>query len=199
MNDDRINKFANSLKAAKAIMNKVEGQNFDPKTPGNITEEYVDNMIDDNTNYLSELSQEQMVQSQKIPKRTIAETYGKSKMPKAILDSFMDNPPIDPTAPFGHELMMTEIAKKAADSQQAPKRQIAEQHKPAAQQQSGGTGIQLDTKLIEYIVKKTVEETIEQISKKSNINENFRITIGDKTFGGSLTTLNETTKATVKK
>ena len=50
---------------------------------------------------------------------------------------------------------------------------------------------QLDVKLIEFIIKKTVEETLEQVSKRTSIDETIQIKIGDKTFGGKLTVLKE--------
>ena len=52
----------------------------------------------------------------------------------------------------------------------------------------------MDTKLMEYIIKKTVEETLEQVSKKSSIDETIQIKIGDKVFGGKLMTLKEHNK-----
>ena len=49
----------------------------------------------------------------------------------------------------------------------------------------------MDRDLIEYIIKKTVETVLEEQAKKTSIDENFQIKIGDKIFGGKLNVLKE--------
>ena len=49
----------------------------------------------------------------------------------------------------------------------------------------------MDVQLIEYIIKKTVETVLEEQAKKTSIDENFQIKIGDKVFGGKLNVLKE--------
>jgi hypothetical protein len=109
----------------------------------------------------------------------------KSKMPAAILQSFAENPIIDPTMPMGMESMMQEITKKAAPVQEVTQKVFSEST------QTKQSPVQLDTQLIEYIIKKTVEETLEQVSKRTTIDETIQIKIGDKVFGGKLTVLKE--------
>ena len=108
-------------------------------------------------------------------------------MPAAILKSFAENPIVDPTAPMGMETLMQEITKKAAPVQEMTNRIVSE----GAPAQTKQSPVQLDTQLIEYIIKKTVEETLEQVSKRTTIDETIQIKIGDKVFGGKLTVLKE--------
>jgi hypothetical protein len=103
-------------------------------------------------------------------------------MPAEILKSFQENPIIDPTAPIGMESVMNEITKKVAP--------VKEAQRITAEEKNNNPG-QIDIKLVEYIIKKTVEETLEQVSKKTQIDETIQIKIGDKVFGGKLTILKE--------
>ena len=48
--------------------------------------------------------------------------------------------------------------------------------------------------MIEFIIKKTVEETVSQMQKTQTINENIQIRVGDKVFSGKLVSLKEIKK-----
>jgi len=209
--NDKMSFLANSIKQARVVMNKVDERTDGPgsrvvsRRP--LTEEDVDTMFQPE----ELLSESQIPQQfmgpeftpqpqymQPAPQRNLA----KSKMPPEILRSFSEMPAIDPTQPVGMELMMNEIIQKAA-----PKRQgqiINNASLPQTQvrqpiNESYSSVPQMDTKLIEYIIRKTVEETLEQVSKKTAISENIQIKIGDKTFTGKITSLNEIKKTTNKK
>jgi arsenate reductase-like glutaredoxin family protein len=182
--NDKMNFLAQSIQSARKVMEKVEGgaitaKNEYSKRP--MTEDDIDRMLDSDGNDL--ISEAQMR-----TKSNSMRNLSTSKMPAAILKSFQENPIIDPTAPVGMESMMQEITKKVAP---VKTEQITERVNLTQPQSSAPV---MDTKLIEYIIKKTVEETLEQVSKKTAIDENFQIKIGDKTFGGKLTALKETKK-----
>jgi hypothetical protein len=208
MDQNKLDFLANSIKQARTVMQKVEERNFTPSTSGKaLSEMDVDTMLDDNVQYLTEeqvmnrapqaIPQmspqfQQQAYTQPVPLKNLAT----SKMPQAILESFMGNPISDPSAPIGFDMMMNEIAKKAGTQQTAPavkqpKKMVDNTPKQITQEV---VAPQLDTKLIEYIIKKTVEETLEQVSKKTPISENIQIKIGDKTFSGKITSLNEIKK-----
>ncbi len=214
---DKMSFLANSIKQARAVMNKVDENTGGPgsrtvsRKP--LTEEDIDEMyqpeellsesqIPQQARQMQQFMEPQFVPQpqymQPAPQRNLA----KSKMPPEILRSFSEMPAIDPTQPVGMELMMNEIVQKAA-----PKRQVinnnpvpqAQARQPIAESYSTTVVPQMDTKLIEYIIRKTVEETLEQVSKKTAISENIQIKIGDKTFTGKITSLNEIKKTTTKK
>jgi hypothetical protein len=183
--NEKLNFLAQSIKNAKKIMEKVESGSV---VPGNsvksgrvITEDDVDRLLDPNGGD-SVISETQMIQR----KSSTMKNMSNSKMPEAILKSFQENPIIDPTAPIGMESMMQEITKKVA-----PQRTQPSQETTGFIVESQKTAPVMDTKLIEYIIKKTVEETLEQVSKRTAIDENIQIKIGDKTFGGKINTLKE--------
>jgi hypothetical protein len=187
--NDKMNFLAQSIKNARKVMEKVETHNVTGNgfthSKASVTEEDVDKMLDSNgSDFISEA---QMIQR----KNSTMKNMSTSKMPAAILKSFQENPIIDPTAPIGMESMMQEITKKAS-----PVERIEENttNKGGYVVESQQTAPVMDTKLIEYIIKKTVEETIDQINKKTSIDENIQIKIGDKTFGGKLSTLKEVKK-----
>lgn len=188
--NEKMNFLAQSIQNARKVMEKVETGAVKPgsvQTRRTMTEEEVDRMLDpDAGNDL--ISEAQMQQ-----KRTATmKNMGTSRMPEAILKSFQENPIIDPTAPVGMESMMQEITKKVAPAVQQPvqptQNVIVESKKPAEQNSS------INIELIEYVIKKTVEETLEQVSKRTAIDENIQIKIGDKTFGGKINTLKEIKK-----
>jgi hypothetical protein len=186
--NEKLNFLAQSIKNARKVMEKVENGSVSPtksnqgRTP--ITEDDVDRLLDvDETQLLPE---RQMTPRQNNTMRNLS----KSKMPEAILKSFQQNPIIDPTVPIGMENMMNEISKKVGVDkpiQTTNKTNLNENNTTTS------TG-NIDIKLVEYIIKKTVEETIEQINKKSSLDENIQIKIGEKTFGGKITTLKEIKK-----
>ena len=118
-----------------------------------------------------------------------------SKMPKEILESFMQKPMIDPSKPLGMEMDMDQlfekVVKKEAPRQQPqyqePKRIREEAPRQRVEDKPATSG--MDMALLEFVIKKTVEETLKQVSKQTNINENIQIKIGDQTFGGTIKTL----------
>lgn len=191
---EKLEFLANSIKGARKVMEKVEGDKIQPSNNGRrgMTEADVDRMLDSDSNFLAEAPTTRTPQAPN--PSNYMKNLNKSKMPSAILQSFAENPIIDPTMPVGMESMMQEITKKAAPVREVTQRVVSE-GTPAQSKQSP---IQLDTQLIEYIIKKTVEETLEQVSKKTTIDETIQIKIGDKTFGGKLTILKENKTNTKK-
>jgi hypothetical protein len=208
--NDKMSFLANSIKQARAVMHKVDENTGLPggksvsRRP--LTEDDVDAMyqpeellaesqIPQQARQMTQYTPTPQYMAPAQPQRNLA----KSKMPPEILRSFSEMPAIDPTQPVGMELMMNEIAQKAAPKQQ---RQVIN-NTPIPQNQSiaeyAPVAPQMDTKLIEYIIRKTVEETLEQVSKKTAISENIQIKIGDKSFSGKITSLNEVKKTTIKK
>jgi hypothetical protein len=175
--NEKMDFLAQSIKQARKVMEKVEGDKVTPtNTRRGMSESDVDRFLDND-----------------MPIRTTNESHlkraipnmqniSKSKMPAEILKSFQENPIIDPTAPVGMESIMNEITKKAAP--------IKEPQRIVTEEKNNNPG-QIDIKLVEYIIKKTVEETLEQVSKKTQIDETIQIKIGDKVFGGKLTVLKE--------
>lgn len=138
-----------------------------------------------------------MPQAQAAPKFIPFKNLNKTKMPSAIVESFLSQPMIDPTKPLGMESLIDQVAKKVKPQAQAqqPVREAAQRQPqpkqapaPAAPQTSG-----MDIQLLEFVIQKTVEATLKEISKKTNLDENIQIKIGDKMFGGKITTLKETT------
>ena len=215
--NDKMSFLANSIKQARAVMNKVDENTGGPGSRAvsrrPLTEEDIDAMyqpeellsesqIPQQARQMQQFMEPQFTPQpqymQPAPQRNLA----KSKMPPEILRSFSEMPAIDPTQPVGMELMMNEIAQKAAPKRQGqvinntpvPQTQVRQ---PITESYSSAP--QMDTKLIEYIIRKTVEETLEQVSKKTAISENIQIKIGDKTFTGKITSLNEIKKTTNKK
>ena len=223
--EDKLALLAERLKGAKSIINKVESGDYEK---GNVTLpdaiEGIARTDEDSNNQPQYLSEEQALQMGKakpaqmhqIPtpmpqeQPTYLRNASSSKMPAAILQSFTKNPiAIDPTvAPSivdnGMSSMMNEVAKKMGiqpKSQPQQKQVYQEQYQtPQQPQMIAAVAPQLDTKLIEYIIKKTVEETLEQVNKKTPLSENIQIKIGDRTFSGKITSLNElkTTATTTK-
>lgn len=175
--NDKLNFLAESIKNAKKVMDKVENGDY---TRGNAN---VASAVTTEANNLNLMSESQMLEK----RNTSMKNLSKSKMPEAILKSFRENPIIDPTQPVGMEMMMNEIAKKAVPEKVQSNENVNKTSESTTQSM-------LDTKLIEYIIKKTVEETLEQVSKKTSIDENIQIKIGEKTFGGKINSLKEIKK-----
>ncbi len=175
--NEKMEFLANSIKKAKMVMDRVESGNLEPNNsaPRGLTEADVDRLLDSDSGNSNQLREQQVMQN---PKAVY--NLKNSKMPESILQSFRDNPISDPSMPIGGNSMMNEIAKKIAPTVSKPSTQPINITAPG-----------LDVKLIEYIIKKTVEATLEEISKKTSIDETFQIKIGDKTFGGKLTVLKE--------
>jgi hypothetical protein len=175
--NEKMNFLAESIKQARKVMEKVESGDLSPtNNRRGMSESDVDRFLDNDTPIRTT--------NESHLKRAIPnmQNISKSKMPAEILKSFQENPIIDPTAPIGMESVMNEITKKVAPIKE-PQRIVTEE--------KNNTQGQIDIKLVEYIIKKTVEETLEQVSKKTQIDETIQIKIGDKVFGGKLTILKE--------
>lgn len=173
--DEKLKFLADSLVKAKQVMEKVEDKTFKPTQNAQ------------HINQVNQIQEQKPINVQ--PSQPNMRNMQKSKMPKEILESFRDNPIVDPTAPFGMESLVEEASKQI----------------PAMKHNNYEHGLndnsnmfpiqpQMDTKLLEYIIKKTVEETLEQVNKKTALDEDIQIRIGDKLFGGKINTLKEIKK-----
>jgi hypothetical protein len=202
-NKDKETLLAQGILKARAVMEKVEantgGKMMQDRGISGINREmYSDEYQEREPEYLTE---EQVAARTRsvgggVPKNNM-KNISSSKMPKEILQSFIDNPIVDPTVPVGLDSVMEQVAKT-----QPKMKQIEEmarpQSKPAVQTQQS-TGLTMDRDLIEFIIKKTVETVLEEQAKKTSIDENFQIKIGDKVFGGKLNVLKENNNKTTKK
>lgn len=185
--NERMNFLAKSIQNAKKVMDVVEDRQTNTQyhqpvyNKKIVTEEDVDNILFGDDNLITE---------NQIPKNNnTMKNLHKSKMPPEILKSFQENPIIDPTAPIGMESMMEEITKKVA-----PKKQTQNNQPNFINENVNQNSSSIDIKLLEYVIKKTVEETLEQVNKKTTLDENIQIKIGDKIFGGKINALKEIKK-----
>lgn len=168
--EEKLKFLAESIANAKKVMDKVDA-NIGNKKP----------IADANT-----IQRKQIRENESQRKtRNVMQNINRSKMPKEILDSFMENPIHDATI-YNTESLIHEASKHIEPINES--KENVYQNNPINNQQ-------IDTRLIEYIIKKTVEETIQQIQKKTNVDENFQIKIGDKIFSGKLSTLTENKKS----
>lgn len=202
-NQDKAALLAQGIAKARMVMEKVEantgGKMAQDRGMGSMPasrEIYSDDYQEREPEYLTE---EQVAARTRnaagdTPKNTMR-NLSTSKMPKEILQSFIDNPIVDPTVPVGMDSLMEQVAKS-----QPKMKQIEEmaQPRPAMPVQSA-PALTIDKELIEYIIKKTVETVLEEQAKKTSIDENFQIKIGDKVFGGKLNVLKENNNKTIKK
>jgi hypothetical protein len=200
-NQDKAALLAQGIAKARIVMEKVEANTGgkmaqDRGMSGMNREVYSDNYQEREPEYLTE---EQVAARTRnagggVPKNTM-KNLSSSKMPKEILQSFIDNPIVDPTVPVGMDNLMEQIAKA-----QPKIRQIDEVVQPRSVAPAQSTpALTMDRELIEYIIKKTVETVLEEQAKKTSIDENFQIKIGDKIFGGKLNVLKENNNKTTKK
>lgn len=192
-NQDKAALLAQGIAKARMVMEKVEANTGgkmaqDRGMSGMNREVYSDNYQEREPEYLTE---EQVAARTRnagggVPKNTM-KNLSSSKMPKEILQSFIDNPIVDPTVPVGMDNLMEQIAKA-----QPKMKQIDEVVQPRSVAPVQSTpALTMDRDLIEYIIKKTVETVLEEQAKKTSIDENFQIKIGDKIFGGKLNVLKE--------
>lgn len=219
---EKMDILAQSLQKAKKVMQEVEhrtGNKSFGNQPGrqSYTEQDTDALFEDNTRYLSEseamqrqpqisqrqsdydlysdyerelpIAQPQNSQTKFMPFKNL----NNSKMPREILESFMQTPPIDPTQPLGMETLFEKVRGSQPQPQPQPQQQrraaepiVEYRNQPAPITESKSN---LDIHLLEYVIKKTVEETLKQVQEQTNINENIQIKIGDKTFGGKISSL----------
>lgn len=200
-NQDKAALLAQGIAKARMVMEKVEANTGgkmaqDRGMSGMNREVYSDNYQEREPEYLTE---EQVAARTRnagggVPKNTM-KNLSSSKMPKEILQSFIDNPIVDPTVPVGMDNLMEQIAKA-----QPKMKQIDEVVQPRSVAPAQSTPVlTMDKDLIEYIIKKTVETVLEEQAKKTSIDENFQIKIGDKIFGGKLNVLKENNNKTTKK
>lgn len=195
-NKDKAAILAQGIAKAREVMQKVEANTGGAKVtnqPEINRAMYADEAEEREPVYLSEAEVAARTRSVGGPTtQNTMKNLSTSKMPKEILQSFIENPIVDPTIPVGMDSLMEQVAKT-----QPKMKQIEEmvQQAPitAAPTQQVATPV-MDTKLIEYIIKKTVETVLEEQAKKTSIDENFQIKIGDKTFGGKLNVLKENNK-----
>lgn len=218
---EKMDFLAQSLQKAKKVMQEVEhrtGNKSFGNEPGRkvYTEQDSDAMMVDTTQYLSEadVMQRQMQrqapqpaydlysdherelpignQPQQQTKYVPYKNLNNSKMPREILESFMQTPPIDPTQPLGMETLFEKVRGGQPQPMQQPQqRRAAEPVVEYRNQPAPVTEVKsnMDIHLLEYVIKKTVEETLKQVQEQTNINENIQIKIGDKTFGGKISSL----------
>lgn len=198
-NQDKAAILAQGIAKAREVMQKVEANTGGTRMtsqPEINRAMYADEAQEREPVYLSEAEVAARTRSVGGPKQTnTMKNLGTSKMPKEILQSFMENPIVDPTVPVGMDSLMEQVAKA-----QPKMKQIEEiaQPRAAAPVQQVATPV-MDTQLIEYIIKKTVETVLEEQAKKTSIDENFQIKIGDKVFGGKLNVLKENNNKATKK
>jgi len=162
----------------------------------------------DASQYQSQINQHMGQPQPQQPQYRPYKNLNSSKMPKEILESFLQKPMIDPTQPIGMEQLFQKVAQPPQQQQPQQYQQPIPQYQPPAQpyyapqpapiNESVAPSSGMDIKLLEYVIKKTVEETLKQVSKQTNINENIQIKIGDQTFGGTIKTLKKIATTTKK-
>lgn len=198
-NQDKAAILAQGIAKAREVMQKVEANTGGTRMtsqPEINRAMYADEAQEREPVYLSEAEVAARTRSVGGPKQTnTMKNLGTSKMPKEILQSFMENPIVDPTVPVGMDSLMEQVAKAQPKMKQIE--EIAQPRAAAPVQQVAAPV--MDTQLIEYIIKKTVETVLEEQAKKTSIDENFQIKIGDKVFGGKLNVLKENNNKAAKK
>jgi len=185
-NNDKASILAQGIAKARQVMEKVEANTGGKPMGGGRQTQYEER----EPQYLTE--EEMMARTRaagNITSQNSMKNLKTSKMPKEILQSFVDNPIVDPTAPIGLDSIVEQVAKAQ------PKAKVIEE----VVQQPKNQAVTMDRELIEFIIKKTVETVLEEQAKKTSIDENFQIKIGDKVFGGKLNVLKENNNKTTKK
>lgn len=200
---DKASILAQGIANARKIMEKVEintGGTRMTQQPEINRSMYADDADDREPVYLSEaeVASRTRTAGGSTSKNTM-KNLSTSKMPKEILQSFIENPIVDPTIPVGMDSLMEKVAQAQPKMKQIQET-VQSYDKPAQkQQQPAAAAPVMDVQLIEYIIKKTVETVLEEQAKKTSIDENFQIKIGDKVFGGKLNVLKENNNKTSKK
>ena len=201
---DKASILAQGIANARKIMEKVEintGGTKMTQQPEINRAMYADDAEDREPVYLSEaeVAARTRTAGGPTPKNTM-KNLSTSKMPKEILQSFLENPIVDPTVPVGMDALMEKVAQAQPKMKQI--QEVAEYERPVINEQPSApksAAPVMDVQLIEYIIKKTVETVLEEQAKKTSIDENFQIKIGDKVFGGKLNVLKENNNKTSKK
>src|SRR5574344_1044742 len=152
------------MKETDKKMGKVSINNTPPYPT--IPENYIDNYEDEGM----------LVEDQSIQQYNV----NKTKLPNAIKESFLKKPSLNPQSniPPGMESVLDVLQVK-------PPKQV-QPSKPNPINVSENTVAGMNIKLVEFIIKSTVMQTLEEISKKTTVDENFQIKIGDKVFSGKL-------------
>jgi len=201
-NQDKASILAQGIAKARQVMQKVEantGGTSMSQQPQINRAMYSDDAPEREPEYLSEADMVARTRAAggNAPKNTM-KNLSTSKMPKEILQSFIENPIVDPTVPVGMDSLMEKVAQAQPKMKQI--QEVVQQYdKPTQRQQEPTQQPVMDVQLIEYIIKKTVEAVLEEQAKKTSIDENFQIKIGDKVFGGKLNVLKENNNKTTKK
>jgi hypothetical protein len=200
--EDKASILARGIANARKIMEKVEvntGGTRMTQQPEINRAMYADDSDDREPVYLSEaeVAARTRTAGGSIPKNTM-KNLSTSKMPKEILQSFIENPIVDPTVPVGMDSLMEKVAQAQPKVKQIQET-VQPQSRPIQQQAAPAAAPVMDVQLIEYIIKKTVETVLEEQAKKTSIDENFQIKIGDKVFGGKLNVLKENNNKASKK
>ncbi len=201
-NQDKASILAQGIAKARQVMQKVEantGGTSMSQQPQINRAMYSDDAPEHEPEYLSEADMVARTRAAggNAPKNTM-KNLSTSKMPKEILQSFIENPIVDPTVPVGMDSLMEKVAQAQPKMKQI--QEVVQQYdKPTQRQQEPAQQPVMDVQLIEYIIKKTVETVLEEQAKKTSIDENFQIKIGDKVFGGKLNVLKENNNKTTKK
>jgi len=189
-NEDKATKLAQGIANARKVMQKVEGNtSYNNQSNGSPQQSYNEKQPE----YISEEEMRARVQSKNNGPKNTMKNLDSSKMPKDILESFINNPIMDPTVPVGLDSVISKVNENNTyatiqDETEPTVSNIINESTPETKI-SG-----MDTKLIEYIIKKTVEETLEQVNKQTPIDENIQIRLGEKTFGGKIVSLKENNK-----
>jgi hypothetical protein len=201
--EDKASILARGIANARKIMEKVEvntGGTRMTQQPEINRAMYADDSDDREPVYLSEaeVAARTRTAGGSTPKNTM-KNLSTSKMPKEILQSFIENPIVDPTVPVGMDSLMEKVAQAQPKMKQIQET-VQPQNRPNQQQPAAPAAAPvMDVQLIEYIIKKTVETVLEEQAKKTSIDENFQIKIGDKVFGGKLNVLKENNNKASKK
>lgn len=164
------------MKETDKKMGKVSIGNTPPYPT--IPENYVDNYEDESM----------LVEDQYRQQHNVNKNINNSKLPDAIKESFLKSPSLNPQSniPPGMESVLDVLQVK-------PPKQV-KTSKPNPINVSENTVAGMDIKLLEFIIKSTVMQTLEEVSKKTTVDENFQIKIGDKVFSGKLSVLTENKK-----
>jgi hypothetical protein len=180
--DEKMMRLAQGIKRAREVQEKVETGSFVPSQNRHTA---LPPMIDEGE-----------MQPRRVNQLRNANT---SRMNKAILESFEKNPPFDPTA-FDPMTQLEEMVQPTTQQKRRPQQMYTEEEytsqQPLNYQKRNIPQVKTITlteeglaNLLEETVERTVEKTINKLLEiqRTETNENFQITIGEKVFSGKLT------------
>lgn len=170
------NDLMHKLVVAKKIMNKVDSGNFERKKNQSY-DEYDNNAINDE--FLNEYNQPQNLTTTPLVNE---ERILNSKLPKEIKDLMINNPIVQPNVNVNNTSMF-EGAKKLMEREGLTK------NKKQLNENVNTTDYKKLAVLIENIVRKVLDEKLNELNKTNaiNINENLAIKVGDSIFSGKIT------------